>query len=53
MPLNTRIDVTRPSAFTIRNHAFGIRPSTAKASSPEAGKEKSGAVATQRSSNQS
>ncbi len=28
MPLNTRIDVNRPSPFTIRNHAFGVRPST-------------------------
>jgi hypothetical protein len=28
MPLNTRIDVNRPSPFTIRNHAFGARPST-------------------------
>ncbi len=29
MPLNTRIDVKNPSAFTIRNHAFGARPATA------------------------
>lgn len=28
MPLNTRIDVKTPSPFTIRNHAFGARPST-------------------------
>lgn len=31
MPLNTQIDVKNPSAFTIRNHAFGVRPSTAAA----------------------
>ena len=34
MPINTRIDVNRPSAFTIRNHAFGSRPTTRKADRP-------------------
>ena len=28
MPLNTQIDIKNPSAFTIRNHAFGARPAT-------------------------
>lgn len=35
MPLNTQVNVHQPSAFTIRNHAFGQQQPTGTATSKD------------------